>query len=953
MIEDTKVTIIHDDGKIIKENSDLFEGKTVIQILQLYHPIDFSNYVLGIRTPTNVEILRPYSIPLGRHPLLKATNTGEDFSIPTFSLCILNVSEKDKNLFVLQPIDESLKDMKFPPFIYGFTKKDCSKTMSTIKNEITQFFGLSITNPQIFLDDKEVQNCYCQKFIDDATRNTNLKKIWFKFNLSNKGKEKLIKRQQFVQELTEVIMKFCSDIIQFLNQVGKKAQELRVFTDFEYKTIFGSIIDMFNASTRFTTALTGNDSYDSNIGNIIFKFIPELEENFKEFIANYRTDKLIPEIIKKYKDNQLLESIVHQTFGKSAISFESMAILPIQILPRYKLLFENILKTTPKSHPEYYLFQKNVNRIDKTILNLENYNSVREVTYLQRRLSRSNENKSFPLDINGRFMICKYIVNTSLITKGTLYFLNDLIILTKGSFSHETEVFRFKYDEFPFFPNLASLLIVYQNNKNQFDVMRFPTIEMMKEVLQKIDSCRQKALEANPNKNNALIAYENILEDHQCIPPMIDSSCYKINSLVVAASNGVYFTYEIHNHSLYFFKKVKNVHPYAKLVGVENSPYLYGGEKFPTPFEFACDQFTELKPEQLGFNQPEFGRIFHTCVSYKKFIVIFGGYIPEKKNHRKYSSDVYFFNVKTCEWIVSKCGFEAQPEARYKHSAVVYKNIMIIHGGISCKTDQVLDDTWFYNFNDGKWSIFEFGANNNTIIPRFGHSAVMVNHFMFVIGGLTNPKSNSTLQNNNGQISIEKSNSASDSSTSNTDTSNSECLTTNSETSNIEEEEINYHCLPKNINYVPVSICFCLDIENCRLFNVNIIGNYLPGLSLFSSIYDNFNKQIILIGGQYQNNKEEKYTSIFTKLSIPQIYTSSPIPNGEDIKSIGRRINRNMSVSLFRNNEIQFKRKDDIKCSSVNDQIIIQKNRISDTRINPSPSTPYPKKLVIPKIFLQ
>ena len=947
MIDNIKVTIIHEDGVICKEDPKLFECKTATQILQLYHKDDFSNYVLGLRGQTTVEILRPFSVPISRYPLLKVPTSNNDFSIPKLSLCILNASEKEKTIFVIQPIDESLKTIQFPPFVYSFTKTDHTKTITTIKNEMAKFFELTIDDLQIFLDDKEVPNYYyCQKFIEEAIKKPNLKKIFFKFSLGEKAKEKLIKRQQFVQEMIDVIRKFCSDIIQFHNQVGKKVLQSKVFTDFEYKIIFGSIIDMFNASTRFTTALTGNDSYDSAIGNIIYRFIPDLEENFKEFIANYRTDQLIPGIIKKYKNNQLLESIVHQTFGKSTISFESMAILPIQILPRYKLLFENILKTTPKSHPEYFIFKKNITRIDKTILKLENYNTVREVSYLQSRLVPLNENKNDPLDIKDRYLISKYNVSISLISRGTLYLLNDLIVLTKSAFTHEYEIFRFKYDEFIFFPNLTSSLIVYHNsNSNQFEIMKFQSVEVLKEMLHKLEICRHDALEVNPNRNNALIAYECIPEENQSVPPMIDSSCYKINSLILAASNGVYLTYEIHNQSLNIFKKVRNIHPYAKLVGVENFPFIYGGEKFPVPLEFVCDKFTELKPQQPDYNQPEFGRIFHTCCSYRNYIVIFGGYTPEKKNQRTYSSQIYFFNVKTCEWFVSKPGFDAEPEARYKHSAVIYKNLMIIHGGISCKNDQILDDTWFYNFKDGKWSILDLGSKNSMIIPRFGHSAVMVNQFMFVIGGLTNPRQ-SVIEpiNTNTQITIEKS----DETTSSTSTSDS---SSNYDTSNSEEEEAQPHCQQPNNYYVAAPNCFCLDIDNCRLFGLNLIGNFLPGLTLFSSIYDDYNKQIILIGGQYQNNKEEKYTSIFTKMSIPQIYTSSSIPNSDEIHSIGRRINRKMSVSFIRPNDIQLLRQNDTKCLSLKDQKPVTKNTITETRIKPSPSTPNPNKLSFPRLF--
>lgn len=901
MTSNHKVTIIHEDGLIVKEDSNLFEKKSAEQILQIYHPKDFDNFVLGIRTPTYIEIIRPNLIPFERYPLLKMCNSDSDYEIPKLSLCILNDSEKEKSLFVLQPVDENMKDIQFPPFVYGFSRKDLTKQMSKVKNEIGQFFGLEISNIRIFLDDTEEEDCTVQKFVEVDSKKPNLNKIYLKFTLGEKGKKILIKRQRFVKEMVSVIRNFCGDIIQFLNQVGKNAQEAGVFTEFEYNTIFGSIIDMFHASTRLITALSGNESYDSFIGNILYKFIPDLETSFKDFFANYQTKELIPEILKKYQNSKLLKSIMQQTFGKETISFDSMAIIPIQILPRYKLLFINIMKTTPRSHPEYLLFQKDISQLDCAIKNLENYKIVRDISKIQNRI--------YPFDMNGKTLLKKYNVNFTLISKGSIYLLNDLIVITKGTNSHEIEKCRFKYDEFIFFPNLASCSIVYYYN-NQFETIKFQSNIIMKNMIENVARYRLKAIESNPEKNNSLIASEIILKGNQFIPPMIDSSCYKINNLIVVASSGVFMTYKIHNQSLNALRKVRNIHPYAKLVGVDNEPYIYGGEKFPLPFEFSNYKLLELKPIFNLNEQPEAGRIFHTCCSYNNYIVIFGGYNIEKKNQKTFTNKVYLVNVKTGQWFMSKPGDEVEPEARYKHSAVIYKNLMIIHGGISCQTNQVLDDTWFFNFNDGKWSTLKLNQNNNNVVvPRFGHSAVMVNQYMFIIGGLTNPQK--------------------------CEQSNADNTTLND--TSIGDDDSSYDEALNNF-YVPAQNFFCLDIESCRLFGVNLVGNFLPGLSMFSSIYDENSKQILVFGGQYQNNKEEKNTSICIRLSIPSIFTSSTIPNGNDIKSIGSRMKRKMSVGVIRKNDIQNLR-NEIK---------------SATNIAmPQPSTPGQNKVAFLKLFYE
>ena len=101
----------------------------------------------------------------------------------------------------------------------------------------------------------------------------------------------------------------------------------------------------------------------------------------------------------------------------------------------------------------------------------------------------------------------------------------------------------------------------------------------------------------------------------------------------------------------------------------------------------------------------------------------------------------------------------------------------------------------------------------------------MVNQFMFINGGFTNPKRNPNNEN------IEKSKNT-------------------NETPNSNKHIDTFHN-----NYIGELKCFALDLEKCKLFGVNLIENFLPSFSSFSSIYDESNKQTFVLGGHYQNNK--------------------------------------------------------------------------------------------------
>ena len=93
-----------------------------------------------------------------------------------------------------------------------------------------------------------------------------------------------------------------------------------------------------------------------------------------------------------------------------------------------------------------------------------------------------------------------------------------------------------------------------------------------------------------------------------------------------------------------------------------------------------------------------------------------------KNQKKKYFPEIFFYNVQTDEWFTNKSDHVNEPDPRYKHSAVVYKNLMIIHGGVSAITEAILNDTWCFNFNDGKWSLIN--NDSKIFVSRFEHAAV-------------------------------------------------------------------------------------------------------------------------------------------------------------------------------------------------------------------------------------
>ncbi len=75
----------------------------------------------------------------------------------------------------------------------------------------------------------------------------------------------------------------------------------------------------------------------------------------------------------------------------------------------------------------------------------------------------------------------------------------------------------------------------------------------------------------------------------------------------------------------------------------------------------------------------------------------------------------------------------ALPEARAGHSAVVYKDKLIIFGGKN-EENEKLNDVWSFTVPTHNWQ--KLTTNSQAVLPRSGHSATVHNNYMLVFGGI-------------------------------------------------------------------------------------------------------------------------------------------------------------------------------------------------------------------------
>lgn len=125
------------------------------------------------------------------------------------------------------------------------------------------------------------------------------------------------------------------------------------------------------------------------------------------------------------------------------------------------------------------------------------------------------------------------------------------------------------------------------------------------------------------------------------------------------------------------------------------------------------------------------GRLCHTSVVNNNSMYIYGGHItqPSSEYFHTVKNDMYECNLKTREWREIPLGENAP--RRTEHTAVVYKDNMIIFGGYSGQGYE--NSVLKFSTENGQWeAIATYGSSPSA---RSAHTSVVVGDSMYVFGG--------------------------------------------------------------------------------------------------------------------------------------------------------------------------------------------------------------------------
>jgi len=126
-------------------------------------------------------------------------------------------------------------------------------------------------------------------------------------------------------------------------------------------------------------------------------------------------------------------------------------------------------------------------------------------------------------------------------------------------------------------------------------------------------------------------------------------------------------------------------------------------------------------------------RSSHSAVVHDEKIYVFGG---ENENGEALG-DFLEYNTETDTW--ANLTTTHAPSARRSHTAVLHNDKMYVFGG---RPDKEVNDLYEYDFNTSIWTKVDDNGDPAKPDPRQGHTAVVYNGKMYVLGGHNGPSDN-------------------------------------------------------------------------------------------------------------------------------------------------------------------------------------------------------------------
>ncbi len=168
------------------------------------------------------------------------------------------------------------------------------------------------------------------------------------------AREILKSESSYVDSLTKIIKLFKQPLTQFAANNSEKSRAIQI-NSADIKVIFSEIDVILNYNQMMQMQLTERVSKwnaEQRLGDI-FLGMTEFMKVYTQYVKNFN-DAL--KTLSMYRQNKLFRDWLQEVRNNpesSNLTINDFLIMPVQRIPRYVMLLEDLLQTTPRSHKDY------------------------------------------------------------------------------------------------------------------------------------------------------------------------------------------------------------------------------------------------------------------------------------------------------------------------------------------------------------------------------------------------------------------------------------------------------------------------------------------------------------------------------------------------------------------------------------------------------------------------
>ena len=731
------VCFYYQDGRTESVPASSLNGKTAGEIENEKN----NGLLLFIRTPHYQRQLLADEKPLELFPDLILEQKPEPYITVPFMLAFKTKNNNNQIFISVTPCCQTLKDL--PPFYAHFDNGEINKMeFDAFLQEIIKQYGYQVEAPYLAFPTFDIDENQAAT-PEDVISHAKEEELSLHFNAPEELTKAVKKRLNIINEIIFTEKKYLDDLSNILEVWRPKLQD-KLNKD-ENDLLFKNIDPIYQCQNTFYESIKDcGTKYSSTIASQFISFAPFFNIS-QTYISSYpQIQKLMSKLKQKGSIKKILTTTQMDLGGKDIMSY---LITPIQRMPRYILFMRDLVKATPKNHPDFPLMEFAYNTIDEVTKKMDVASNAAKTQQMLLDLQTDIKDQYVFMD-KQRNLIIELPVDVkdkgadfeNSGKSGRILLFNDIILIVKQGSKSQKLVYDSSAKVFTYINQRPTATSITIDASGKQYSKRFLKNHTKYVVDFKDPKLYSEFFEAYEKHLPALI-----LESHakMCIkftnaplpvdfPTLVDHQLVNIES-----------TFEIYIFSSRSSTVLNNTHTISRKLIINQTPYVKVALKeltLPAMKSLRATAISHtvciiseqnlyvIEPRTNHFSKlkiqaPYTSRMGASLVSYKDFLYIFGG----KKLDGTSSNELFMIDPNNGQSELVKVDHQVPPP-RYDHSAIVYNDKMYIFGGVSGKSDS--SDLYCFNFEDHTWIKVLTSLN-----PSSNHTCAIVGEYMFIIGG--------------------------------------------------------------------------------------------------------------------------------------------------------------------------------------------------------------------------